>query len=369
MKKWISEKHDGLNLVVGAGISGAVIAERLANALGEKVIVVDKKKHFAGICYDYVDKNGILIHKYGSHIFHTDNRKVWDYVKQFSEFNSYIHKSSVAVEGKEVSFPLNIDALYDLFPQSFAVRLEHKLLENFKYNSVVGICTLTAFNDDDFEFLAEYIYENFGEVAEIRINRDSRMFNDKFQGIPSQGYSVLVENMLKNHNIEVCLNTDYKYMIHKDFKRIFFTGSIDEFFNYKFGMLPYDSIEFQIEEYDCENYQSAGVVNYPCTQDFERIHEFKHYSKSRINGTVIAKEYRREYVYGENDRIYPVCKDENLKLYREYSAYATAYKNLYFLGRLGRYKNLKMDEAIFEALDLFENVIEKKAKIEIKENI
>lgn len=369
MRKWICEKHDGVNLVVGAGFSGAVIAERLANALGEKVIVVDKKKHLAGICYDYIDKNGILIHKYGSHIFHTDNKKVWDYVKQFSDFNSYIHKSSVAIEGKEAVFPLNIDSLYELFPESLARRLEYKLLENFKYSAVVGICNLTAFNDNDFEFLAEFFYENFGREAEIRINRDSRMFSDKFQGIPSRGYAVLIENMLKNHNIEVCLNTDYKYMIHKDFKRIFFTGSIDEFFNYKFGMLPYSSLEFKFEEFECENYQSAGVVNYPSTQDFECIHEFKHYTKSLKQGTVIAKEYRTEYVYGENDRFYPLRSKENLDLYNEYSSFASVYKNIYFIGRLGKYKDLQMDEAICDALDLFENVIEKKAKIEIKENI
>ena len=376
MRKLISDKNEGVNLVVGAGISGAVIAERIAEVLDEKVVIIDKKNHIGGNCYDYKDRNGILIHKYGSHIFHTQSEKVWRYVNRFSDFNTYMHRVVAVIDGIETTIPFNLDTLYKVFPESMAKRLEFKLLESFEYNSRVPILEFTKYNDKDLNFLADYIYEKvflhytmkqWGKTPQeidgagtarvpVLISRDSRYFQDKYQGLPTRGYNHLIENMLKNHNIEVCLNTDYKYMVSKDFKRIFYTGSIDEFFNYKLGMLPYRSVRFKLEEYNTEYYQKNSVVNYPNNYDFTRIHEYKYFQNEQSQKTVIAKEYSQDYLYGENDRYYPIVNEDNLKIYNDYLECAKTYPKLYFLGRLGDYKYYDMDKAILRALDLFEEL-------------
>lgn len=356
MKKRLSQKNDGLNLVVGAGFSGAVIAERMANSFGEKVVVIDKRSHIGGNAYDYKDRNGILIHKYGSHVFHTDSEKVWKYITRFSGFNTYMHRVFALLDGVETSVPLNLNSLHRLFPKTPANRLECKLLNYFEYNTFVTSAELKSLGDKDFDFLVNYMKrKNIQDSFFIGI--DDRYYKDRFQGIPTEGYCGLIENMLKNHNIEVCLNTDYKYMIPQNFKRIFCTGSIDEFFNYKFGMLQYGSVRFELEEHNIEYYQSNGVVNYPNNYDFSRIHEYKHYQNEKLSKTVIAKEYSEEYVYGENERYYPVIDEENLKLYNRYLELAKDYPNLYFLGRLGDYKNYDMDMAVLRALELCEHLI------------
>lgn len=378
MMKRQSDKKEGINLVVGAGFSGAVIAERIANVLDEKVVIIDKKSHIGGNSYDYKDRNGILIHKYGSHIFHTNNQRVWDYVCKFSDFNTYMHRVLALIDGIETTIPFNIDTMHKVFPESLAKRLEDKLLTTFDYNSRVPILEFTKYNDRDLTFLADYIYEKvflhytmkqWGKAPDeidgtvtarvpVLISRDTRYFQDRYQGIPTKGYANLISNMLKNHNIEVCLNTDYKYMVAKDFKRIFYTGSIDEFFNYKLGMLQYRSVNFKLEEYNTEFYQKNSVVNYPNNYDFTRIHEYKYYQNEQTHKTVIAKEYSQNYVYGENDRYYPVINDDNLSIYNNYLECAKDYPELYFLGRLGDYKYYDMDKAILRALNLFDELFE-----------
>lgn len=361
MKGFLSDKREGLNLVVGAGFSGAVIAERLANVLGERVIIIDKNNYLGGIAYDYRDKNGILINKNGAHIFHTDSEKVWDYVTGIGDFNTYMHRATAVVDGIEVSFPLNLDSLYKLFPQNLAGRLEHQLLSLFDYNSSVSVNELTKVCVDELSFLAEYIGRKFQNKDEqyIFIGKDSRYFRERFQGVPKKGYSNLIENILKNHNIEICLNTDYKYMIARDFKRIFYTGSIDEFFNYKFGMLPYRSLKFKFEEYNTDFYQKNATTYYPDSYDFTKIHEYKHFRSEKSSATLISKEYPQEYVYGENERCYPVLNEENLELYNEYLKCSKDYTDIYFLGRLGEYKDYSMAGAVLNALNLFENLFEK----------
>ena len=363
------------NLVVGAGFSGAVIANLIAEKLGEKVLVIDKKEHVAGNSYDYTDENGIKIHKYGSHIFHTNSEKVWSYFKKFGDLNTYMHRVIAVIDGIETTIPFNLNTLYDVFPETLAKRLEEKLLKSFEYNKKVPILEFQKQADADLKFLAQYVYEKvflhytnkqWGTSPEdvdgavtarvpVYISCDDRYFQDKYQGIPTCGYTRVVEKMLKHPNIEVKLNTDYK-VVKGDFKRIFYTGSIDEFFDYKFGMLPYRSVNFKLELHNHPYYQSNAVVNYPCNYDFTRIHEYKYYLNDISEKTVIAKEYSEAFELGKNERYYPIPKDENIELYNKYLEEAKKLENVYFLGRLGDYKYYNMDQAIGRAIELFEEV-------------
>lgn len=364
------------NLVIGAGFSGAVIAYLLAEKLNEQVLVIDKKNHIAGNCYDYRDKNGIMIHKYGSHIFHTSNEKVWNFIKQFGDFNQYMHKVVAVIDGIETTIPFNFNTIYDVFPKTLAKRLEEKLLEKFEYNKKIPILEFLKQDDEDLKFLAEYVYEKVflhytakqwgvnpesvdGAVTArvpVYLSKDNRYFQDKYQGIPLEGYTKLVERMLTHPNIKLKLNTDYTTFKNpeEEFDRVFYTGAIDEYFNYEFGELPYRSVNFKFEEYDREFYQSNSVVNYPCNYDFTRIHEYKHYLNDKSPRTVIAKEYSEFFERGKNERYYPIPKDENTALYNRYAEKAKELSNVFFLGRLGDYKYYDMDKAILRAIEVFE---------------
>ncbi len=370
------------NLVVGAGFSGAVIANLIATKLNEEVLVIDKKSHIAGNCYDYRDNNNIMIHKYGSHIFHTNSEKVWKFVAQFCDLNQYMHKVYAVIDGIQTTIPFNLNTLYDIFPQKLAQRLEDKLLSNYKYNSKVPILEFQKQDikeqDDDLKFLADYIYEKvflnytkkqWGVKPEdidsivtaripVFISKDNRYFQDIYQGIPIDGYTKLVEKILDFPKIKIELNKDFKEI--KDvssFKRVFYTGAIDEFFDYELGQLPYRSLEFKFEEKDCAFYQKNSVINYPCNYDFTRIHEYKHYLNDKSDKTVIAKEYPKIFKLGENERYYPILNEENTSLYNKYLQKSKQYKNVYFLGRLGDYKYYDMDKAILRAIELFEEII------------
>jgi len=366
---------DVRNLVVGAGFSGATIARKIAEELNQKVIVIDAKGHIGGNAYDYRDKNGIMIHKYGSHIFHTNLENVWQFISRFTSFNTYMHKVIAIIDGIETTIPFNFRTLYDVFPQSLAYRIEEKLLKQFEFNKKVPILEFQKQDDEDLKFLANYVYEKVflhyttkqwdvkptevdGAVTArvpVYLSCDKRYFQDKYQGIPLDGYTEAVKNILNHPNIEVRLNTQFKD-ITEQFDRLFYTGPIDEFFDYKFGELPYRSVHFKFEEYDREYYQNNAVVNYPCNYDFTRIHEYKYYLNDNSPKTVIAKEYSEKFEIGKNERYYPIPNDDNAKLYARYLEEANKLENVYFLGRLGDYKYYDMDKAIARALNLFEDI-------------
>ncbi len=359
------------NLVVGAGITGAVIAERLASK-GEDVLIIDQREHVAGNCYDYRDTNGICIHKYGSHIFHTNNREVWDYVTRFSDFNTYMHTVVALVDGIETSIPFNLRSLYSVFPQSLAHRFEEKLLARFAYNTKVPILEFRKQDDPDLRFLADYIYEKiflhytakqWGVDPErvdstvtarvpVYISCTPRYFQDTYQGIPQNGYEAMINNMLRHSSITIKLGTRYTDLTDRaKIESIFYTGSIDEFFNYKFGVLPYRSVSFKLEEFDREFYQSGAVVNYPCNYTFTRIHEYKYYLGDKIDKTVIAKEYSEAFEPGKNDRYYPIPSEANQKLYEQYLTHAQKVcPEITFVGRLGEYRYYDMDKAVERGL-------------------
>ena len=362
-------------LISGSGFSGAVIARKIAEELGEKVVILEQREHIGGNSYDFKDKNGIMIHKYGSHIFHTNYKDVWDFLNKFTSFNTYMHKVTAIIDGIQTYIPFNLSSIYDVFPSSLAARLENKLLENFSYNTKVPILEFMKQNDEDLKFLAEYIYEKvflhytikqWGGVTPsdidsavtarvpVYISCDNRYFQDKYQGIPLEGYTKLIKNIINHPNIELRLNTKFQDF-KETYENLFYTGSIDEFFEYKYGMLSYRSINFKFEEYDREYYQRGAVVNYPCNYDFTRIHEYKHYLDDKSEKTVIAKEYSSDFEPGKNERFYPILNAENIELYNKYKKETEKLKNIYFFGRLGDYKYYDIDKVVKRAFDVFEN--------------
>ena len=364
-------------LVIGAGVSGSTLAY-LASENNE-VCLVDSSDHVAGNCYDYRDDNGIMIHKYGSHIFHTSNKEVWDFLSRFTGFNTYMHKVVGVVDGNEVPIPFNFNTIQKVFPKSLADSIEKKLLEEYGYNAKIPIMEFMKQDDADLRFLAEYVYEKVflhytekqwgkspdeidGAVTArvpVFLSRDDRYFQDRFQGIPAEGYTRMVERMLDRPNITVKLKTSFRDSDHSSYDKIFYTGPIDELMDYCFGPLPYRSVNFRFEEYDLEHYQSNSVVNYPNNYDFTRIHEYKYYLNDRSERTVIAKEYSEEFVPGRNERFYPIPTDENISLYNKYlKAAKEKYPNMYFLGRLGDYKYYDMDKAVARAFEVFREAME-----------
>ena len=378
-------------LIIGSGFAGSVIAERIANILNRKVLVIEKRNHIGGNCYDYKDENNILVHKYGPHLFHTDSKDVFDYLSNFTEWHIYQHKVLAFIDGKKVPIPFNLNTLYEVFPKSLAEKLESKLTTKFQYNSKVPILDLLKEEDTDLNFLANYVYDKlfknytakqWGLKPEdidpqvtarvpICISRDNRYFTDKYQAIPKEGYTKIFERMLNHPNIKIMLNTDFKEIIDIDYekKKIFFlgqefkgklifTGRIDEFFNFNYGYLPYRSLDLKFETIDQEYYQEAPVINYPNDYDFTRITEFKYIHPTKSDRTTILKEYPKTYQPNIDIPYYPVFTKENQELYNMYKEDAEKINDLILIGRLADYKYYDMDDAIKRALEVFEERVE-----------
>jgi len=375
-------------IITGAGFAGSVIANRIATELNEKVLIVEKRTHIGGNCYDFKDENNILIHKYGPHLFHTNNKKVFKYLSQFTQWDIYNHEVLALIDGKKVSIPFNINTLYEVFPKNMANKLENKLLENFEYNSKIPILELKKSEDKDMQFLADFVYEKIfvhytakqwgmkpeemdGAVTArvpIFVGRDNRYFNDTYQVIPSKGYTNLLGNILKHKNIKLMLNTEFNevcelkddifYFMGKKFEgKVIYTGQIDELFGYTFGDLPYRSVDMKFETIDKEYYQEATTVNYPNNYDFTRITEFKHIHPCKTDKTTILKEYPKEHIKGKDTPYYPIFTDENQKNYQKYLEYSKRVENLVLVGRLAEYKYYDMDDIIERALEVFEKYI------------
>jgi len=374
-------------IIIGAGFSGCVLAERIANILNQKVLIIEKRSHIGGNCYDYKDENNIVVHKYGPHLFHTDYKDVYDYLSNFTEWQLYQHKVLALIDGKKVPIPFNLNTLYEVFPKSLAEKLENKITKKFQYNSKVPILDLLKEEDTDLKFLANYVYDKvfknytakqWGLKPEdidpqvtarvpIYISRDNRYFTDKYQVIPKEGYTKIFEKMLNHPNIKIMLNTDFKETIDIDYenKKIFFlgqelkgklifTGMIDELFNFKYGYLPYRSLDLKFETIDEEYYQEAPVINYPNDYDFTRITEFKYIHPIKSDKSTILMEYPKNYEPNKDIPYYPVFKKENQELYNRYKEEAGKFNSLILIGRLADYKYYDMDDAIKRALEVFE---------------
>ncbi len=375
-------------IIVGSGLAGVVMAERIATQLNKKVLIIEKRNHIGGNCFDFKDENNVLIHKYGPHLFHTNNKEVIDYLSNFTTWDIYNHEVLAYIDGKKVSIPFNFNTLYEVFPTSKAKALEERLLETYDYNSKVPILELKKSTDKDLQFLADFIYDKIfvnytakqwgmkpedmdGAVTArvpVFIGRDNRYFNDSYQMLPKHGYTAMINSMLNHKNIKIMLNTDFKEICElkeKDFYlfgskfdgKIIYTGQIDELFEYKFGELPYRSVDMKFETVECEFYQEKATVNYPNDYDFTRITEFKHIHPTNSPKTTILKEYPQEYIIGQNTPYYPIFTTENQEKYSKYLEHSQEFKSLVMVGRLAEYKYYDMDDMVERALEIFEKEV------------
>jgi len=375
-------------IIIGAGISGAVLAERIATQLDKKVLLVDRRDHIGGNCYDEKNESNIRIHKYGPHLFHTNNKEAVGYLSQFTKWEVYNHKVLAYIDGKTVSIPFNFNTIHDAFPPKLAEKLETKLLEAYDYNSKIPILELKKSTDKDLQFLADYIYEKIfvnytakqwgmkpeemdGAVTArvpVFIGRDDRYFNDTYQQLPKHGYTALFRKMISHPNIKLMLNTDYKetcelkegkfHLFGSAFDgEVIYTGQIDEFFDFKFGELPYRSVHMEFETLSQKQYQEAATVNYPNQYDFTRITEFKLIHPINTEKTTILKEYPQAYQRGINTPYYPMFTEEDTIKYDRYAKEAEKIPNLLLVGRLAEYKYYDMDDIVARALEVFEDII------------
>ena len=369
-------------IIIGAGFAGAVMAERLASEQGRKVLVVERRSHIGGNCHDRRDENGILIHTYGPHLFHTDDVEVWKYLSRFTAWDVYQHRVLAVIDGKKVPIPFNLDTLYEVFPESMAGRMEAALLESYAYNTKVPILQLKQSANKDLQFLADFVYEKIflhytekqwgmkpedidGAVTArvpVFIGRDGRYFNERFQAVPTHGYTELFRKLLAHPSIKLMLNTSFHDIMSIRDNRIFFldqpfhgkviyTGMLDELFDYELGELPYRSVRMSFETVKQESYQEAATVNYPNNYTFTRITEFKKIHPADTRNTTILKEYPQAYVRGENTPYYPVFTEETRGMYAKYQQKATHVPQLALLGRLAEYRYYDMDDIVKAALE------------------
>lgn len=361
-------------IIVGAGISGATLAERYATQKNKKVLVLEKRDHIAGNCYDYYNKDGILISKYGAHLFHTNYEDVWEYIHKFSDWHPYEHHVLGKVDGKLVPIPVNITTVNELMGTN--IKNEDEMKKWLSENQVANPNPKNG-KEAALARVGEVLYEKIfmhytkkqwdkypeeldAEVLNripVRTNFDGRYFSDIHQAQPSEGYTALFKKLLDHPNITIRLNTDFfdvKDSLGK-YEKLFYTGPIDQYFGYKhkdLGMLEYRSIRFVDETYDKDFYQEGAVVNYPQKNEtFTRIIEHKYITKQKHPKTTITKEYSTD----EGEPYYPVPNPRNRAIYESYRKEAEALEKdgVYFVGRLANYKYFNMDQAFKNALDLF----------------
>jgi UDP-galactopyranose mutase len=352
-------------LIVGAGFAGAVLAERLARGSGKQVLLVDRRPHIAGNAFDHYDDAGILVHKYGPHIFHTNSKEVFDYLSRFTDWRQYQHKVLASVDGQLLPMPINLDTInkmYGLNLTSFqmedflASRAEKKEEIRTSEDVVVSKVGRELYE----KFFRGYTRKQWGlDPSELdaqvtarvptRTNRDDRYFTDNYQAMPKQGFTRMFEKMLEHPNIRVMLNTDYREV--RDMiphKELIYTGPVDEFFDFQFGKLPYRCLEFKHETINQVQHQPVAVVNYPNENAFTRITEFKHLTGQEHAKTSLVYEYPQ----AEGDPYYPIPRKENAEIYKNYQALAED-AGVHFVGRLATYKYYNMDQVVAQALTVY----------------
>ena len=353
-------------LIVGAGLYGSIFAYEM-NKKGRKCLVIDKRNHIGGNIY-CENIEGINVHKYGAHIFHTSNKSVWEYINQFCEFNNYINSPIANYKGKIYNLPFNMNTFNKLWGVVTPEEAKEKIEEQKKEFSITEPKNLeeqaiSLIGKDIYEKLIKgYTEKQWGRKATelpafiikrlpVRFTYDNNYFNDRYQGIPIGGYTKIIEKMLDG--IEVKLNTNFfddREYFENIAEKIVFTGMLDEFYNYKFGKLEYRSLRFETEILDEENYQGNAVVNYTERKiPYTRIIEHKHFEFGKQEKTVITREYPNEWKEGD-EPYYPVNDEKNNKLYEKYKELAEKEENIIFGGRLGEYKYYDMDKVIGKVL-------------------
>ena len=364
-------------LIVGAGFAGSVLAERLATQLDKRILLIDKRDHVGGNAYDYFDQAGILIHRYGPHIFHTNSTDVMEYLSQFSEWRDYEHRVLASVDGQLVPIPINLDTINKLYNLSLDAegmqafldaRVETPALIRTSEDIVVSRVGRELYR----KFFQGYTRKQWGldpsqldsSVAgriPIRLNHDDRYFTDTFQAMPKHGYTRLFERMLDHPNIEQALGIDYREIrkIYPGIKTIF-TGPVDEFFGYRYGKLPYRSLSFDHQTFDREQYQSAPVVNFPNDHEYTRVTEFKYLTGQKSAKTSVVFEYPR----AEGDPYYPIPRPENAAIYAKYRELAEKTVGMHFVGRLATYKYYNMDQVVAQALATARKIVGEESSVE-----
>lgn len=359
-------------LIVGAGFAGSVLAERLASQMGKKVLVCDRRNHIGGNAYDHYDDAGILVHKYGPHIFHTNSREVFEYLSLFTQWRPYEHRVLASVDGQLVPMPINLDTINKLYGlnltsfqlnEFFASVAEPKESIRTSEDVVVSKVGRELYE----KFFRNYTRKQWGidpsdldksVTARVptRTNRDDRYFTDSYQAMPLHGFTRMFEKMLTHPNIRIMLNTDYREISKViPYREMIYTGPVDEFFDYRFGKLPYRSLEFKHETLNESLHQPAAVINYPNEHLYTRVTEFKYLTGQEHAKTSIVYEYPQ----AEGDPYYPVPRPENAELYKKYKELADAVPDVQFVGRLATYKYYNMDQVVAQALTIYAKLAER----------
>ncbi len=386
-------------IVVGSGFAGSVVARELAERKGSRVLIIEKRAQIGGNMYDEYDEAGILVHRYGPHIFHTNDKRAFDYVKRFTEWRNYQHEVLANWFGTYIPVPFNKNSMEIVWGKEKAAERIQKLIDTFGDEKKVTITELRAQKDPELSEIADFVYENVflyytqkqwgltpdevdpSVVARVPvfISRDNRYFQDAYQGMPADGYTVLFENMLSHENIDVALNVEAESVLGLEFASpdkdaplsaitlknrpfegpIIYTGPLDELFLARFGHLPYRTLDFVYETYDQEHFQPCGTVNYTVTEDYTRITEFKYLTGQESDKTTIMKEYSHSYTDPATQiPYYAIINDENNAHYERYRKLTASLPNFFPIGRLAEYRYYNMDVIIGRALQLADRLCE-----------
>lgn len=360
-------------LIVGAGFAGSVLAERLARGSDKKVLLVDRRPHIGGNAYDCYDEAGILIHKYGPHIFHTNSREVFEYLSSFTRWRPYEHRVRASVDGQLVPIPINLDTINQLY----GLKLTSMEVETFFASVAEKREQIRTSEDVVVARVGRELYEKFFRNytrkqwgldpsqldamvtarVPVRTNRDDRYFSDTYQAMPLHGYTRMFENMLDHDNIKILLNCDYREVADViPYEKMIYTGPVDEFFNYRFGKLPYRSLKFDFQTFHQEWVQPVAVVNYPNEHLYTRSTEFKHLTGQEHSKSTLVYEYPQS----EGDPYYPVPRPENAEIYKRYQELAESRPDVHFVGRLATYKYYNMDQVVAQALSVYARIVGQK---------
>jgi len=358
-------------LIVGAGFAGSVLAERLASQRGERVLIIDRRPHVGGNAYDRYDEAGLLIHQYGPHIFHTNAQQIFDHLSQFTDWRPYEHRVLAEVDKQLLPIPINLDTVNKLY----GIDLTSEELEGWFASRAEPVAEIKTSEDVVVSKVGRELYEKFfrgytrkqwgldpseldkSVTARVptRTNRDDRYFGDEYQFMPKHGYTRMFERMLDHPNINIMVQTDYEDVKNiVPHRRLIFTGPIDEFFGYRFGKLPYRSLQFKHVTLDQEWHQPVAVVNYPQTNDYTRVTEYKHLTGQTHPKTALTYEFPSAH----GDPYYPVPKAENQELYKKYERLSLTTPNVWFVGRLATYRYYNMDQIVGQALATFRRINE-----------
>lgn len=356
-------------LIVGAGFAGSVLAERIASQRGESVLLIDRRPHIGGNAYDRYDDAGLLIHQYGPHIFHTNSKAVFDYLSKFTLWRPYEHRVLAEVDGMLLPIPINLDTVNRLFgldldSQELVAWFAERAEPRDEIRTSEDVVVSTVGRELYEKFFRGYTKKQWGvEPSQLdksvtarvptRVNKDDRYFSDLFQYMPEGGYTRMFERMLDHPKIKVMLQTDFEE-IRKivPYRRLIYTGPIDEYFKCRFGRLPYRSLQFRHVTLDKSWHQPVAVVNYPQTQAYTRVTEYKHLTGQEHGKTSLTYEYPSD----SGDPYYPVPRAENTEMYKRYEQLALAQKDVWFVGRLATYRYYNMDQVVGQALATFRRI-------------